>query len=83
MREGEGTLTATPGRGSSRGFPSLGVYRGDPGLPGAAVSACAAGASLLDELSPPLPAEQLALKVDAAIGSRSQTTIDDFTTADA
>jgi hypothetical protein len=36
-----------------------------------------------DELCPPLLAEQLALEVDAAIRSRSQTTIEDFTTADA
>ena len=36
-----------------------------------------------DELCPPLPVEQLELEVAAAIRSRSQTTIDDFTTPDA
>jgi hypothetical protein len=36
-----------------------------------------------DELCPPLPVEQLELGVDAAIRSRSQTTIDDFTVPDA
>jgi hypothetical protein len=36
-----------------------------------------------DELCPPLHREQLALEVDAASRARSQTTIDDFTTADA
>jgi hypothetical protein len=36
-----------------------------------------------DELCPPLPVEQLELEVDAAIRSRSQTTIDDFTAPDA
>ena len=36
-----------------------------------------------DELCPPLPVAQLEPEVDAAIRARSQTTIDDFTTADA
>lgn len=36
-----------------------------------------------DELCPPLPVEQLELEVDAAIRAHSQTTIDEFTTADA
>jgi hypothetical protein len=36
-----------------------------------------------DELCPPPPVEQLELEVEAAIRARSQTTIDDFSTADA
>ena len=36
-----------------------------------------------DEMCPPIPTAQLELEVDAAIRAGSQTTVDDFTNADA